>query len=216
MAEVEEICYACDSKVDRKKDPACKAQGNLYHADCFVCEECDISLLGQPFFPHKGKILCKKDFQAAQVADAKRCHRCIKPIMTQILTIGEDRHYHPECFTCIECRCSLNGIRYLQSKEGVTYCYDCYQQLFLPRCNKCGNPIAPPKGSDESDHVVSDDKEFHIECYRCELCNVQFDGEKVACYPMDELLYCYHCHVKVAAEHAKLSKFGNFGGFGKK
>ena len=36
------------------------------------------------------------------------------------------RNYHSECFNCMECSCNLTGERYLQNKDGITYCHPCY------------------------------------------------------------------------------------------
>ncbi len=41
------------------------------------------------------------------------------------------------------------------------------------------------------------DQDYHVDCFVCELCGTELSDEpKKRCYPIDEKLFCYDCHVK--------------------
>jgi hypothetical protein len=45
--------------------------------------------------------------------------------------------------------------------------------------------------------VVSMDKDFHVECYRCLDCGCQLsDDDGSRCYPLHDDLLCYNCHIQ--------------------
>lgn len=48
---------------------------------------------------------------------------------------------------------------------------------FAPRCAVCTKPIVPEEGKEESVRVVAMDKSFHVNCYRCEDCNMQLNSK---------------------------------------
>uniref|UniRef100_A0A4W3GBW7 LIM zinc-binding domain-containing protein n=1 Tax=Callorhinchus milii TaxID=7868 RepID=A0A4W3GBW7_CALMI len=40
---------------------------------------------------------------------------------------------------------------------------------FAPRCCVCAEPIMPPQGQEETVRIVALDRDFHVQCYRCEV-----------------------------------------------
>ena len=41
------------------------------------------------------------------------------------------------------------------------------------------------------------EKDFHVDCYVCEGCDMQLTDEpNKRCYPLGEHLYCRTCHIK--------------------
>ena len=45
-------------------------------------------------------------------------------------------------------------------------------------------------------HIVSMDKNFHVECYKCEDCGESlFNEDDRGCYPLDGKLLCQRCHL---------------------
>ena len=49
------------------------------------------------------------------------------------------------------------------------HCIDCFHQKFAPRCFACHRPILPGNGQDETTRIVALDRNYHIDCYRCEV-----------------------------------------------
>lgn len=49
------------------------------------------------------------------------------------------------------------------------HCIDCFHQKFAPRCFVCHRPILPINGQEETIRIVALDRNYHIECYRCEV-----------------------------------------------
>uniref|UniRef100_A0A915HJR0 LIM zinc-binding domain-containing protein n=1 Tax=Romanomermis culicivorax TaxID=13658 RepID=A0A915HJR0_ROMCU len=104
--------------------------------------------------------------------------------MDMILQAAE-KSYHPSCFRCEKCRCSLDGRPFTMDGEEKVYCVDDYHKLFAPRCAKCCKAILPVLGRDETVRVVAMEKDYHVDCYICEFCGLQLTDEPgKRCFPM--------------------------------
>lgn len=57
-------CPKCGTKVMPAQE-ACKALNQIYHATCFVCCECNRTLLGKTFYPVGDKVYCEEDFNVS-------------------------------------------------------------------------------------------------------------------------------------------------------
>lgn len=42
---------------------------------------------------------------------------------------------------------------------------------YAPRCCVCSEPIMPAPGQEETVRIVALDRDFHVQCYRCEVCS---------------------------------------------
>lgn len=65
--------------------------------------------------------------------------------------------------------------------------------------------ITPLSNSDETVRVVSMDKDYHVDCYVCESCNMQLTDESdKRCYPLDGHLLCRNCHLQRINAHNRM------------
>lgn len=44
-----------------------------------------------------------------------------------------------------------------------------FHRKFAPRCCVCSEPIMPAPGQEETVRIVALDRDFHVQCYRCEV-----------------------------------------------
>ena len=44
-----------------------------------------------------------------------------------------------------------------------------FHRIFAPKCNACGDGITPVEGTSDTVRVVAMEKDFHVDCYVCEV-----------------------------------------------
>lgn len=186
------ICCRCNRKVIGETN-GCTAQDQVYHVSCFTCMECGTMLTGKQFYSMDTKPYC----EACYINTLERCSVCSKPVTDRLLR-ATGKPYHPDCFVCVVCGKSLDGIPFTVDATSQIHCIEDFHKKFAPRCCVCHQPIMPKKGQEETVRVVAMDKSFHVECYRCEDCGLQLssDAEGRGCYPLDEHILCKNCNAR--------------------
>lgn len=111
------ICHKCNGSVSETS--GCTAMGNTFHIACFTCHQCQINLQGKPFYGVDGKALCEDDYMNT----LEKCCVCSEPILERILR-ATGKPYHPQCFTCVACGKSLDGIPFTVDAANKIHCIE--------------------------------------------------------------------------------------------
>ncbi|KAK7093656.1 lipoma-preferred partner homolog [Littorina saxatilis] len=184
------VCGRCEQEVTGETN-GCTAMDQVYHVKCFTCVGCNVPLQGKSFFAMETKPYC----ESCYINTLEKCSICSKPITDRLLR-ATGKPYHPDCFTCVVCGKSLDGIPFTVDATNQIHCIEDFHKKFAPRCCVCQHPIMPRQGEDETIRIVAMDKSFHIECYRCEDCGLQLSSEAEGrgCYPLDDHILCKNCN----------------------
>ncbi|GAU94812.1 hypothetical protein RvY_06524 [Ramazzottius varieornatus] len=186
------LCTKCLRSV-HFEDEGCTALDQLYHTNCFTCNQCGKPLRGGSFYNIEGKIVCEADYMNT----LEKCTSCKKPISERILR-ATGKPYHPQCFVCVGCETNLDGVPFTVDAANQIYCIKDFHAKFAPRCSVCRQPIAPREGTEEAVRVISMERNFHPQCYKCEDCGLTLhsDQEGHGCYPLDGHVLCHACNIK--------------------
>ncbi|NWZ72126.1 LPP protein, partial [Acrocephalus arundinaceus] len=194
-------CARCGENVVGE-GTGCTAMDQVFHVECFTCIMCSNKLRGQPFYAVEKKAYCEPCY----INTLEQCSVCAKPIMERILR-ATGKAYHPHCFTCVMCHRSLDGIPFTVDAGGNIHCIEDFHKKFAPRCSVCKEPIMPAPGQEETVRIVALDRDFHVQCYRCEDCGgLLSEGDNQGCYPLDGHILCKTCNsARIQALTAKAS-----------
>ncbi|KAI8034107.1 hypothetical protein M5D96_013141, partial [Drosophila gunungcola] len=72
---------------------------------------------GKPFYALDGKPYCESDY----LQTLEKCSVCMEPILERILR-ATGKPYHPQCFTCVVCGKSLDGLLFTVDATNQNYC----------------------------------------------------------------------------------------------
>lgn len=111
------ICGKCGGNVSEAS--GCTAMETIYHIACFTCHHCLQNLQGKPFYALEGKPFCEEDY----LNTLEKCSVCLEPILERILR-ATGKPYHPNCFSCIVCGKSLDGIPFTVDATNQIHCID--------------------------------------------------------------------------------------------
>uniref|UniRef100_A0AAY4CW07 LIM zinc-binding domain-containing protein n=1 Tax=Denticeps clupeoides TaxID=299321 RepID=A0AAY4CW07_9TELE len=182
-------CSSCGENVVGE-GTGCTAMEQVFHVDCFICMTCSGKLRGKPFYAVDKKAYCEPCY----INTLETCNICSKPIMERILR-ATGKAYHPQCFTCVVCHRSLDGIPFTVDAANQIHCIEDFHKKFAPRCSVCKEPIMPAPGQEETVRIVALDRDFHVQCYRCEDCGTLLsEGDNQGCYPLDGHVLCKNCN----------------------
>nr|CAD7431153.1 unnamed protein product [Timema monikensis] len=115
-------CTACGERVVGEGS-GCTAMDQVYHISCFTCQHCAIQLQGKPFYALDGKPYCEEDYLFTHNNTLEKCSVCMKPILDRILR-ATGKPYHPQCFSCIVCGKSLDGIPFTVDATNQIHCIE--------------------------------------------------------------------------------------------
>nr|QFQ66900.1 ISL1-like protein [Hofstenia miamia] len=85
-----------------------------------------------------------------------------------ILRVAPDLEWHAKCLRCAACKGTLDDSTSCYVKDGKTYCRKDYFELFSVKCAECKLAF------EKTDFIMkAANKIFHVECFRCGICNRQ-------------------------------------------
>ncbi|KAJ8289904.1 hypothetical protein GJAV_G00006600 [Gymnothorax javanicus] len=98
----------------------------------------------------------------------ERCGKCGEVLSrTQPAVRAMDKLFHSECFCCMDCHRTLQGLQFYD-RDGQPQCEDCYVSS-LAICARCGERI--------TDRVLKAvGQTFHAHCFRCFTCSCSLEG----------------------------------------
>ncbi|XP_052005865.1 PDZ and LIM domain protein 7 isoform X1 [Xyrauchen texanus] len=130
--------------------------------------------------------------QAAQQSPADTsgctplCAACNKIIRGRyVVALG--RSWHPEEFTCCQCKKVLDEGGFFEEK-GSIYCTKCYDNRYSPNCAKCKKKI-----TGEIMHALK--MTYHVQCFLCAACKMPIRNQ--AFYMEEGEPYCERDYEKM-------------------
>ncbi|XP_077995493.1 LIM domain kinase 1-like isoform X2 [Glandiceps talaboti] len=130
-------CMGCSQPI--YDDTLFQALNGEWHTSCFRCSVCNIQL-SHWYFEKDGFLFCKTDYW---VKYGSACHGCLQ-LMTGPVMVAGDYKYHPECFTCKNCRMYIGeGEGYALVERSQLFCGKCYQGSILPTLNRTPRSRSP-------------------------------------------------------------------------
>uniref|UniRef100_A0AAZ3QE71 LIM domain kinase 1 n=1 Tax=Oncorhynchus tshawytscha TaxID=74940 RepID=A0AAZ3QE71_ONCTS len=92
------------------------------------------------YYEKEGRLFCKKDYWAKF---GELCHGCNDPITTGLIMVAGEQKYHPECFTCLNCRAFIgDGDTYALVERSKLYCGLCYYRTIVTPVSLPDSPCA--------------------------------------------------------------------------
>ncbi|XP_063269358.1 PDZ and LIM domain protein 7 isoform X2 [Prinia subflava] len=114
------------------------------------------------------------------------CYKCNKVIRGRYL-VALGHYYHPEEFTCCQCRKVLDEGGFFEEK-GSIFCPKCYDTRYAPTCAKCKKKI-----TGEVMHALK--MTWHVQCFTCNACKTPIRNR--AFYMEEGQPYCERDYEKM-------------------
>ncbi|KFO55552.1 PDZ and LIM domain protein 7, partial [Corvus brachyrhynchos] len=122
----------------------------------------------------------------AQAGRTPLCYKCNKVIRGRYL-VALGHYYHPEEFTCCQCRKVLDEGGFFEEK-GSIFCPKCYDTRYAPSCAKCKKKI-----TGEVMHALK--MTWHVQCFTCCACKTPIRNR--AFYMEEGQPYCERDYEKM-------------------
>ncbi|CAF1136286.1 unnamed protein product [Rotaria sordida] len=125
------------------------------------------------------------------------CRGCQKLIDSGSICVFAERAgrtglWHPECFTCKQCKEFLVNLIYFY-KDGQLYCGRHHAELYKPRCTACDEIIFGDECTEAEGYS------WHMDHFCCSNCKKRLGGER---YVMRQTQpYCLNCFETMYAEY---------------
>ncbi|RCN51686.1 LIM domain protein [Ancylostoma caninum] len=161
------ICAKCNSFVLGK---VMRSANCSFHPGCFKCESC-AGNLDYGVWCVDGRMVCHNCKEMLPKTTHFICKKCHRPIEHDDLLRSDNDFFHSYHFSCAGCKTALTGGARQLAKEW--FCPRCFDLRCEP-CAGCHRPI--DKQNERSTLALG--KSFHIEHFRCAMCDVAFMGAK--------------------------------------
>lgn len=171
-------CHTCKEQIT---DRAMKTKEHFYHENHFTCVDCKLDLRNIPVYTKDDQLYCEMDYKIKFVP---KCAKC-SDFITSDCVRAMDQSWHPEHFQCFGCLTQFSNDMSYREKDNKPYCEHCYNDLVLPKCGGCGQPI-----TDRA--LKAFDKQWHVSCFVCTECKCTFEGSKNF-YSVDNQPVCGPC-----------------------
>uniref|UniRef100_A0A3Q3LR63 PDZ and LIM domain protein 7 n=1 Tax=Mastacembelus armatus TaxID=205130 RepID=A0A3Q3LR63_9TELE len=114
------------------------------------------------------------------------CGACNKIIRGRYL-VALGRSWHPEEFTCSQCKAVLEEGGFFEER-GLVYCTKCHDNRYAPNCAKCKKKI-----TGEIMHALK--MTYHVQCFKCAACKTPIRNQ--AFYMEEGEPYCERDYEKM-------------------
>ncbi|XP_053734479.1 PDZ and LIM domain protein 7 isoform X1 [Synchiropus splendidus] len=114
------------------------------------------------------------------------CGACNKIIRGRYL-VALGRSWHPEEFTCSQCKAVLEEGGFFEER-GAVFCTKCHDNRYAPSCAKCKKKI-----TGEIMHALK--MTFHVQCFKCAACRTPIRNQ--AFYMEEGEPYCERDYEKM-------------------
>ena len=178
--------------------------GKIFHSNCFRYARCNDVINDEQFSIQNSKICC---LQCYKNSFASCCVQCSEIILDGKSIIYNEKKYHPDCFRCQQCKKIIDESKF-HVENGKPCCIQRYVRDFAPRCEQCLKTI------DVGRSIISDQKTYHPDCFRCGQCDKiltdrKFDVEngKPCCRQCQNRLIIYQILIEIDVDDFQSKMF---------
>jgi len=182
MEATSDSCKACKLPI-HVKNLVFDGEKN-WHQRCFICRQCNISLVNQKYYEKAGEgLFCENCFLARNLPT---CYACKAEIsgedgVKMESGAGELLTWHKRCLICSVC-CQQVGLDNVVFKKSL-FCKKCYIQSTLDTCDACNKLITGVGFGFRG-------KYWHDTCFGCDGCDTVFLDGKFAALRDQKLCIC--------------------------